>query len=110
MQQGEIIVLPVPYTDLASQKLRPSLIISKSDRPGDDVIVAMITSSEKYLSQEHTISITDKNLSEGTLPKDSFIRCEKVFCLNKKLIRKSVARIDKKTLEAVKKQVVQNFI
>jgi len=42
---GEILLVPVPFTDLSSHKRRPVLVLSKQEynRQADDLIVAAIT-------------------------------------------------------------------
>ena len=41
--RNEIVLLPIPFTDLSSRKVRPAVIISHSRHPGD-LFVAPITS------------------------------------------------------------------
>jgi mRNA interferase MazF len=39
---GEVVVLPYPFTDLSSSKVRPALVLASLDR--GDVILCQITS------------------------------------------------------------------
>lgn len=43
-QQGDVVLIPYPYTDLSSVKRRPVVIISKDSINKDFFIVAKITS------------------------------------------------------------------
>ena len=42
---GKIVLIPFPFTDLTSSKVRPALIISEQNNRSEDVIVAFITSN-----------------------------------------------------------------
>ena len=44
MRRGTIVLTPFPFTDLSDQKVRPAMVVSRSDRPGNDVILAFISS------------------------------------------------------------------
>ncbi len=37
--KGEVVLLPIPFTDLSSRKVRPAIIVGKSSRPGDLFVV-----------------------------------------------------------------------
>ncbi len=96
MQQGEIVLIPFPFTDLSSQKTRPALIISKSNISQDIVIVAI---TSRHFS--NAVKIDNSNLLSGTLPIESYIRYDKVVTLEKFLIKRSVGTLKKKNLVEV---------
>ena len=48
MKRGTIVLTPFPFTDLSGQRVRPALVVSRSDRPGSDVILAFITTYQGY--------------------------------------------------------------
>jgi mRNA interferase MazF len=41
--RNEVVLLPIPFTDLSSRKVRPAVVIGHSTRPGD-LFVAPISS------------------------------------------------------------------
>ena len=51
MRRGTVVLTPFPFTDLTGAKVRPAVVISRTDRRGDDVILAFISSvrSQKLL-------------------------------------------------------------
>ena len=44
MKRGTLVLTPFPFTDLSGTKVRPAVVVSPSDRPGEDVILAFISS------------------------------------------------------------------
>ena len=54
MKRGTVVLAPFPFTDLSGQKVRPAVVVSRSDRSGRDVMLAFITSH-----RGHPLSATD---------------------------------------------------
>jgi mRNA interferase MazF len=46
-EQGDVVLVPVPFTDLASQKRRPVIVVSNDayNRQSADVVVVAMTSN-----------------------------------------------------------------
>lgn len=64
-KQGDIVLLPVPFSDLTNRKQRPVLIISSdSYNDGtDDIVVVAITSQLRNL--DYSVVIESKDLYRG---------------------------------------------
>ena len=103
-KQGEIILVPFPYTNLVDIKQRPALVLSKNEdnERKEDLIVCAITSQLKESTE--SILITTENLEKWALPKQSAIKVSKIFSLDKNIIRKSFGKINEATLEEVKEE------
>ena len=97
-KQGEVVLVPFPFTNLSAVKQRPVLILSK-DTSGDDVITCGITSNMS--EKDNSITITQKNFSSGKLPKTSLIKVDKLFTLEKRIIKKTFGQITPQTLTEV---------
>ncbi len=80
--QGDILLIPIPFSDLKTHKKRPVLVLSNSDynRNNQDVLVAAITSNLEQ--KEYTITITSDDLDEGDLKYKSVIRADKIYSLS----------------------------
>jgi mRNA interferase MazF len=87
-KQGEIVLVPFPFSDLSYVKTRPALVLSRSKLNGDDVILCPISSQK---SAFHTISISNDDLVTGELPMLSYVRFSKLITVDKNIIHKSVS-------------------
>lgn len=103
-EQGEIIIVPFPFSDLSSIKQRPVLILSKNadNELSDDIITCGITSNLK--DAKYSILIDNDNLESGEIPGKSRIKLDKLFTLDKSIIKKRIAKINKVTLSKVKEE------
>lgn len=100
------MLIPFPFTDLTSSKVRPALIVSKVHK-GEDVIVCFISSGSKYPG----LLIT-KNLEvfEGSgLKVDSVVRFDKIATLDKKLVLGELGILSESFLRTHKSQFVDVF-
>ena len=100
MKQGDIILVPFPFSDLSSQKVRPALVVS-SKPIGSDVLICAITSHDK----NNTITLTNKDLSEGELPITSYIKYMKLVTIDTKIIHKKVGKISEKKIQKVLSEI-----
>lgn len=85
-RQGDIVLVPVPFTDLSSHKRRPVVILS-SDRyngASEDFIVVAMTSAPSR--SRWSLSITNEGLSAGRLNRPGTIRVDKIYTLAQALI------------------------
>ncbi len=105
-KQGEILIVPFPFSDLSNIKQRPVIVLSKAEdnEISEDIITCGLTSNLK--NSAHSVLIDNINLEEGSIPKKSRIKVDKLFTINKNSIKKKVARLNKKTFEEVKKEFI----
>lgn len=79
---GDIVLIPFPYTDLATTKRRPVLVLRPPDAFGD-VLAAAVTSQAGH---EDAITLTQADFLEGFLPKPSYVRTSKLYTFNERVI------------------------
>lgn len=104
MKQGEIILIPFPFTNLQATKTRPALVISKDNRQ-EDIILLGITSRKGV----NVIEIDNADLSSGELPLTCYIKYSKVVTLSKSLARKTVAKLNRSILQKTLLKFKSNF-
>jgi len=98
-KRGEIVLIPVPFSDLSSVKRRPVLVISNlsHNSTNSDMIVVAITSN----LQQKGIIITTNDLLTGKLPKTSLIRCDKIYTLEQRIVIKQLGTVSENVLKNV---------
>jgi len=103
-KQGEILIVPFPFSDLKGAKQRPVLVLSKTDYNNicDDVITCGLTSNLR--DSDYSVLIDDKDLAEGRIPVTSRIKVDKLFTLEKTIVRKKVARVNRETMDKVRRE------
>ena len=95
--RGDIIVLEFPFSNLIQVKRRPSLVIKVPK--GDDVIVCQITGRSYEKSVE--IPINKEDFHKGNLKVESYIRLDKIFSIEKSLIKYKVGSLKQEKFNEV---------
>uniref|UniRef100_Q3AST9 PemK-like protein n=1 Tax=Chlorobium chlorochromatii (strain CaD3) TaxID=340177 RepID=Q3AST9_CHLCH len=95
---GEIYLAQIYFTDLSEYKIRPVLIVKEL---GDDCMCLQLTSQLNY----DGILITNNDLFDGYLKKDSMILMPKNFTLHKSILKKYLARIKLDLIERIMNQL-----
>ena len=108
-EQGEIVFVPFPFTNLASSKKRPVLILSKTNynKQSSDFVCCGITSNINNSS--HSVLIQNKDLLVGVLPKPSRIKVNMIFTLEKSLVIKNFGKVRENIMEKVKEELYDMF-
>jgi mRNA interferase MazF len=89
--KGDIVIIPVPFTDNRGYKLRPAVVISNDTvHQTGDVMIVQITSKRKQ--DNLSISLTNNDVTEN-LPVKSYIRAHKIFVIEQKLIKGIVSHL-----------------
>ena len=105
LEQGEIVLIPVPFTDLSSKKQRPVIVISNTPyhaATGDMVVVAM-TSNPTPLPYSFTIDSPD--LDHGKLNHPGTVRVDRIYSLAQGLIARRFGKVNSATLDRIRKEV-----
>lgn len=94
--QGDIILIPFPFSNLSSSKVRPAVVISNSlVNKTSDLICAQIT-SQVY---KDVFPFEIKN-TDITIPLNGYseVRCHKIFTADKFIIQKKISHIHSSSL------------
>jgi len=83
--KGKIVLIPFPFTDLTSAKLRPALVLVESEK---DCVVAFISSRvpTEPSSTEILIREDHEEFARTGLKRASVVRLDKVATISKDLM------------------------
>ena len=109
--QGDIVLVPFPFTDLSATKQRPALVISPDRLNGarPDLVVVAITSQIPVTLSEDEVRLAEAELAACGLLKPSVVKLGKIFTIHQGLIRKRLGRLPQRTLEEIRKRVLESF-
>ncbi len=99
--QGEIVLLPIPFTDLSSRKRRPVIVISNDayHRSTADMVVVAMTSNPA--SVQYGFVIGSGDLERGRLNHPGTVRVDRIYALAQSLIVARFGRVRRGVLERI---------
>jgi mRNA interferase MazF len=86
---GEIIVVLFPFSDLKDQKVRPALVLANAEF--NNIILCQITS--KPYASKSALKLSKTDFDQGSLPRVSYIRPDKLFTAESSLIQKKIGKL-----------------
>src|SRR6266571_8903536 len=99
---GEVVVVPFPFTDLSSAKVRPALVLASLSR--GDVILCQITSQAAGHPEAVPILLSDFELG-GTLRRASFALPHRIVTANEVCVRRAVGKLKTDKLNQIRERV-----
>ncbi|HJS19614.1 MAG TPA: type II toxin-antitoxin system PemK/MazF family toxin [Anaerolineales bacterium] len=103
-EQGDILLVPIPFTDLSSQKRRPVIVVSNNSynqRTIDLVVVAMTSNP---IEADYSFTITSADLEKGALNHPGKVRVDKIYTISKSIVVRTFGRVNENVLERIRMQ------
>jgi mRNA interferase MazF len=103
--QRDILLVPIPFTDLSSQKRRPVVVISNNtyNHKTTDLVVVAMTSNP--VETDYSFTITSDDLEKGVLNHSGKVRVDKIYTISKSIVVKSFGRVNANVLEHIRKEL-----
>ena len=105
--KGQIVLVPFPFTDLTSIKLRPALILYEGEK---DVVAAFISSrvdkpkpTDIIIDQEHP------EFKKTGLKTTSILKLDKVATLSKSLIVGEIGEVGAKLKKEINQKIAKVY-
>ena len=105
--QGDILLIPIPFTDLSSQKRRPVIVISNNtynQKTADIIVVAMTSNPARA---DYSFTITSADLERGSLNRPGKVRVDKIYTLSQSIVTKKFGRVNKITLDRIRQVLLE---
>jgi mRNA interferase MazF len=103
--KGDIVVALFPFSNLVRYKIRPALVLAVVEF--DNLILCQITS--KPYSSKTAIRIQKSDFKTGKLPIISFVRPDKLFAIDKALIKGIAGKLGSRKRALVLQKVRKLF-
>jgi mRNA interferase MazF len=103
VRRGTVVLTPFPFTDLSSAKVRPAVVVSRTDRPGNDVILAFISSvvPSRPLPTDLPVDPAHPDARGTGLKVPSVVKCDKLATVQRGIILGELGEISPTLLRAL---------
>jgi mRNA interferase MazF len=109
INQKEVVLLPYPFSNFEGMKVRPALVVSNEsfNKKSADCIMVPLTTVIK--DEPYSVIIDNEDMCSGEIVKQSRIRADKIFCVEKSLVTMKIGTLKDKTFEKVKQEIFKMF-
>src|SRR5439155_25215073 len=78
-KQRDIVLIPIPFTDLTSRRRRPAIVVSRDEYNSttSDMVVVAMTSNPADVP--HSFMIAQADLESGKLNRPGKVRVDKIY-------------------------------
>lgn len=106
-EQGQILLIAFPFSDLSKMKQRPVLVLSNKihNDASSDFVCCGITSNLD--NKKYSILLDRGDVLDGKIPKTSRIKFSKIFTLEKSLVVKKLGRVKNEKFNQVRKSLLE---
>lgn len=104
-EQGDILLVPIPFTDLSSQKRRPVIVISNNsyNKKTTDLVVVAMTSNPAEV--DYSLTVTSDDLEKGKLNHPGKVRVDKIYTISTSIVVKTFGQVNEAVLEKIRKEL-----
>jgi len=95
---GSVVLIKFPHSDLKSYKLRPALVVGLAEF--NDIVLCQITSNG--YSSKNVVTLRATGFTSGGLPVESFIRPDKLFATDSKIVSSQLGMVSTELMKTVR--------
>ena len=109
IEQGDIVLASISYSDFSGSKERPVLVISNTlyNKNSGNLIVLNISS--KLVGSKYDCILSNENLKEGELRIRSKILVDFPTTLSKNLCLRKIGKINENKLKELKQKMIELY-
>ena len=101
-EQGDIVLIPVPFTDLTSQKRRPVIVVSNNDHNAQNADIVIVAMTSNPAERDYSFTITSADLVRGHLKRPSVVRVDKIYTLSQSIVVKVFGKVSVNVLGRIR--------
>jgi mRNA interferase MazF len=99
--QGDILLIPMPFSDLSTSKKRPVLVVSNDSYNFSSLDLIVIAITSNLNNSENKVMLQNGDLLEGSLKYTSSIKTDKIYTLSKGIVLKRFGSVKREKLHQV---------
>lgn len=100
---GSVVLVDFPYSNYLNYKKRPALVIGLAEL--DNYILCQITSQKS--AGRLAVKLNDQDFSGGGLSRDSYIRPDKIYTVQKTIIEHELGKLGGQKISQVKRALAR---
>jgi mRNA interferase MazF len=105
--KGKIVLIPFPFTDLSSTKLRPALVLYEGEK---DVVAAFISSrTENPKPTDIIIGKNHPEFKQTGLKVTSALRIDKIATISKELILGEIGEVGTQLKTEINRKITELY-
>ena len=110
VKKGDIVLVPFPFTDLSTTKLRPAVVLWV-DSTGDDVTLCFISSQNltRLSPNEFVLDASEPEFSNTGLKVAPKVRVTRIVTLERRLITRRIGKLGVNQIQRLNSVMLQAF-
>ena len=104
--QGDIVLVPVPFTDLSSNRKRPVIVISTDQFNQSTRDMVMVAMTSNLTPSPYSFVINQTDLASRKLNHPGRVRVDKVFTLAQSIAIKVFGRVADPILDRIRQLLI----
>lgn len=103
MTKGKVVLVPFPFDDLSSTKVRPAVCLTNPIGPYEHIILAFVTSkvTRNLLATDIVLDITHPDFAASGLHQPSTIRLDHLMTVRKSIIQRELGELSLEIQEQI---------
>ena len=101
-RQRDIVLIPIPFTDLSSQKQRPVIVVSNDEYNESTADIVVVAMTSNPASTDYSFPLTSLDLENGALNRPGTVRADRIYTLSQCSVRKVFGRVNQPIMERIR--------
>ena len=105
LQQGDIVLVPVPFTDLTSHRRRPVIVISTDAYQATTADLVAVAMTSNLKDEPYSFVITSADLVAGALNRPGRVRADRIYTLAQAIVVTRFGRVSDAVLDRIRQEL-----